>query len=77
MTQEGGAETLRLLSIRVTPSTHRRLRIRVAEEDKSIQQWVESLIERELSSTEPPEPTEAERDETARASVRFIKGRDI
>jgi len=59
MTQESGGETLRLLSIRVTPATHRRLRIRVAEEDKSIQQWVEALIERELDTATAPEPKDA------------------
>lgn len=34
--------------VRLSPSTHRALRIRVAEEDTSIQKWVEALIEREL-----------------------------
>lgn len=31
--------------------THKALRVRVAEEDTSIQQWVEALIERELGLT--------------------------
>ena len=34
--------------VRLSQSTHRALRIRVAEEDTSIQKWVEALIEREL-----------------------------
>ena len=46
MSQE--TETIRLITVRMTASTHRALRIRVAEEDTSIQQWVEGLIEREL-----------------------------
>jgi predicted HicB family RNase H-like nuclease len=51
MTQDNGdTQTARLLSIRVSAATHRLLRIRVAEEDTSIQQWVELLIERELAA---------------------------
>jgi predicted HicB family RNase H-like nuclease len=38
----------RTIIVRLTPETHKALRIKVAEEDTSIQQWVESLIEREL-----------------------------
>jgi predicted HicB family RNase H-like nuclease len=41
-------ESSRLLTIRVSPSTHRALRIRVAEEDTSIQKYVELLIEKAL-----------------------------
>jgi predicted HicB family RNase H-like nuclease len=41
-------ETSRTIIVRVKVPTHRALRIRVAEEDTSIQQWVEALIEREL-----------------------------
>ena len=38
----------RTIIVRLTPETHKALRIKVAEEDTSIQQWVEALIEREL-----------------------------
>lgn len=41
-------ESARNVIVRLTPETHRALRIRVAEEDTSIQKWVEALIEREL-----------------------------
>ena len=41
-------ETSRQVIIRLAIDTHRALRIRVAEEDTSIQQWVNDLIEREL-----------------------------
>ena len=41
-------ETSRSIIVRLTNDTHRALRIRVAEEDTSIQKWVEALIEREL-----------------------------
>ncbi len=35
----------RLIHIRLKAETHKRLRVRVAEEDVSIQDWVEMLIE--------------------------------
>lgn len=38
----------RLVHIRLKAESHRRLRIQVAEEDTSIQEWVSALIEREL-----------------------------
>ncbi|MFH1265137.1 MAG: hypothetical protein ABIK89_05375 [Planctomycetota bacterium] len=38
----------RTMIVRLTPETHKALRIKVAEEDTSIQKWVEALIEREL-----------------------------
>ena len=41
-------ESARTIIVRLTPETHRALRIKVAEEDTSIQKWVEALIEREL-----------------------------
>ena len=41
-------ETSRQLIVRLSINTHRALRVRVAEEDTSIQQWVNDLIEREL-----------------------------
>ena len=48
-------ETSRTVIVRVSVPTHRALRIRVAEEDTSIQGWVSSLIERELG-VEPKTP---------------------
>lgn len=41
-------ESARTIIVRLSPSTHKALRIRVAEEDKSIQKWVEALIEEAL-----------------------------
>ena len=41
-------ETRRTIIVRLAMGTHKALRIRVAEQDTSIQQWVEALIEREL-----------------------------
>ena len=41
-------ESARTIIVRLTPQTHKALRIKVAEEDTSIQQWVETLVEREL-----------------------------
>ncbi len=41
-------ESARNIIVRLTPETHKALRIKVAEEDTSIQKWVEALIEREL-----------------------------
>ena len=42
-------EEARLIHIRLKPETHKRLRVRVAEEDVSIQDWVEALIETRLT----------------------------
>jgi hypothetical protein len=41
-------ESSRTIIVRLRIPTHKALRVRVAEEDTSIQQWVEALIEREL-----------------------------
>ena len=41
-------QSARTIVVRLSPDTHRALRIRVAEEDTSIQGWVEALVEREL-----------------------------
>jgi predicted HicB family RNase H-like nuclease len=41
-------DTGRTIIVRLKIETHKALRIRVAEEDTSIQKWVEALIEREL-----------------------------
>jgi predicted HicB family RNase H-like nuclease len=38
----------RTIIVRLTPATHKALRIRVAEDDTSIQKWVEALVERDL-----------------------------
>ncbi|MFA4945445.1 MAG: toxin-antitoxin system HicB family antitoxin [Lentisphaeria bacterium] len=43
----------RLIHIRLKPETHKRLRIRAAEEDVSIQDWVAALIETGLSAPNP------------------------
>jgi hypothetical protein len=42
--------TSRPIIVRLSVATHKALRVRVAEEDTSIQKWVESLIERTLFS---------------------------
>ena len=41
-------ESARTVIVRLAPETHKALRIKVAEEDTSIQKWVEALIERGL-----------------------------
>ena len=49
MVQENrDTESARTIIVRLKPETHKALRIKVAEEDTSIQQWVERLIERSL-----------------------------
>ena len=48
MADSGDTKTSRAVIVRVPVETHRAIRIRVAEEDKSIQQWMSTLIEREL-----------------------------
>jgi predicted HicB family RNase H-like nuclease len=47
-------ESSRTIIVRLDPETHKALRIRVAEEDTSIQQWVEGLVERELGIKKAP-----------------------
>jgi len=46
-------ETSRTIIVRLSTRTHKALRIRVAQEDTSIQKWVERLIERELALCGP------------------------
>ncbi len=46
-------ESARTIIVRLTPETHKALRIKTAEEDTSIQKWVEELIERELGVGQP------------------------
>jgi len=50
----GDTETSRTIIVRLSMDTHRALRIRVAEQDTSIQKWVEALIERELGVAAEP-----------------------
>ncbi len=38
----------RMIHIRLTDSAHKDLRVRVAEKDTTIQEWVEKLIEKAL-----------------------------
>lgn len=38
----------RLIHVRLEAETHRRLRVATAEQDATIQDWVATLIEREL-----------------------------
>lgn len=47
-----GPGSARTIIVRLSPETHKALRIRVAEEDSSIQKWVEALIERTLGIRE-------------------------
>ena len=54
-TQPRDTETSRTIIVRLSIDTHRALRIRVAEEDTSIQKWVASLIEEELGITSQKE----------------------
>ena len=46
--QAEDTDTTRVIIVRLNAGTHRALRIRVAEEDTSIQKWVEDLVETEL-----------------------------
>ena len=39
----------RMLHVRMSPELHKRVRIRAAEEDKSMQEWMLAVIEKELS----------------------------
>ncbi len=39
----------RMIHVRMSPELHKRVRIRAAEEDKSMQEWMLALIEKELS----------------------------
>lgn len=38
------------IHIRLSDQTHRKLRVRAAEDDTSVQVWVETLIEKTLKS---------------------------
>ena len=41
-------DTSRVIIVRLAVATHKTLRVRVAEQDTSIQKWVEALVEKEL-----------------------------
>lgn len=41
----------RMIHIRLTEGLHKKLRVRVAEEDVTIQDWVERLIDKALSTS--------------------------
>ena len=47
-------ETSRTVIVRVPIPTHKALRIRVAEEDTTMQDWVVRLIEKELGIRRKP-----------------------
>ena len=42
----------RMIHVRLKAETHRRLRVHVAEQDRSIQDWVNDVIETELDRVE-------------------------
>lgn len=42
----------RMLHVRMSADTHRRVRIQAAEQDVTIQDWVTEVIERELNRLE-------------------------
>ena len=61
-TQENSApETSRQIIVRLKIDTHRALRVRVAEEDTSIQKWVSGLVERELGILDSTNEIQAEK----------------
>lgn len=39
----------RMIHVRIPLEVHRRVRLRVAEEDSTIQDWVAALVEKEVS----------------------------
>lgn len=59
---ENETDSTRLLTIRLSPDTHRALRIRVAEEDTSMQKWVVALIEEKLGIESRPENRDEQRE---------------
>jgi len=48
MIKEKDTREGRMIHVRLSESVHKRLRIRVAEEDTTIQHWVADLIEQRL-----------------------------
>lgn len=49
MTNDNSAESKRMIHIRLPEELHRQLRVRVAELDTTIQDWVAKLIETVLN----------------------------
>ena len=52
-TRPNSREEARLIHIRLKPETHKRLRVRAAEEDISIQDWAKALSETGLAAPKP------------------------
>ena len=50
--KEDGQARQRMIHVRLDSETHRKLRVRVAENDLTIQEWVTSLIAEQLASYE-------------------------
>lgn len=46
----------RMIHIRLSGNVHKRMRIHVAELDTTIQHWVSSLVEKELSQVQESRP---------------------
>jgi len=51
----------RLIHVRLDVETHRRLRVATAEQDATIQDWVATLIERELDRLQAPKDRKGSR----------------
>jgi len=49
--QSTSRQAERMIHVRLKNSTHRLLRVRAAEDDVTIQEWVTSLIERALNNS--------------------------
>jgi plasmid stability protein len=50
--EKEGTEKIRMIHIRLPEETHKRLRVRVAELDTTIQDWVATLIQKVLDRVE-------------------------
>lgn len=57
--KENGKPGERMVHVRLEEELHRRLRILVAAEDESIQEFVSKLIEREIGERETGQKNEA------------------
>lgn len=53
-----GEMNTRMIHVRLPEKVHKKLRIRAAEDDKTIQDWVLQAIVRELKRTEGEKSTE-------------------
>lgn len=51
----------RLIHVRLDAETHRQLRVATAERDATIQEWVATLIERELDRLQAPKDRKGRR----------------